>query len=71
MYVLKKSDVELTSVVFLVLSVSKCYFIFFTFLIHKKRSKKDPNAQYFSGLFDKLKYFEFDMVGSLKLRQLK
>lgn len=73
-YVLKTSEVELTSVVFLVLSVSKCYFIFFTFLIHKKRPKKKkkaPNAQYFSGLFDKLKYFELDMVGSLKLRQLK
>lgn len=69
-YVLKTSEVELTSVVFLVLSVSKCYFIFFTFLIHRKRPKY-PNAQYFSGLFDKLKYFELDMVGSLKLRQPK
>lgn len=39
-YVLKTSAVELTSVVFLVLSVSKCYFIFFTFLIHRKRPKK-------------------------------
>lgn len=39
-YVLKTSEVELTSVVFLVLSVSKCYFIFFTFLIHRKRQKK-------------------------------
>lgn len=41
-YVLKTSEVELTSVVFLVLSVSKCYFIFFTFLIHKKKTKKKP-----------------------------
>lgn len=71
-YVLKTSEVKLTSVMFLVLSVCKCYFLCFTFLIlERKKTKKAPNAQYFSGLFDKLKYFELDMAGSLKLRQLK